>query len=607
MFLRRIFPKFRTFLLGERSVLCRSFAMQRCVVRCVPEEEKMTISYRLGEGQRNLLRAKTETLGGALSRIVFNTTKHLNKGKKKKKAKLEGANAESEDNAITAQLTFNKVKVEDDVPNSEAWQEGAILEIGEDRYVVSVNPPMVKSVVLPTSIMAGFPVFPRLELDFASRHDSSYSWYREDTSNPTPTTSTANSGDSKRKSNENIEQTNWIQASHDLIYTPVNSDIGSRLKFTCTPRHDGKEGVTMEMVTSCQVEAGPGFCPFEDRHMYTKKRTEKGCFRVVSYNILADVYAKTELSLTVLYPYCPPYALELDYRRQLLLKELVGYNADLLVLQETGKTLFTDALVPALDLSGMEGVFMGKGQQSEGEAVFYCKDKFRLLSQDDIIIGECLSSDPCCHDLQKWLSHSPAVLNKVASGSTVLQVVLLESVEDPSRRLCVANTHLYWHPRAPHIRLIQMAVCLKFLEKVVNSNSTQDSSVSLLLCGDLNSHPTSGLYQLLTSKAVPASHTDWFPADPQTTDDGKLELLEGVDLSHPFSLTSACGLPDYTNYVGGFQGTLDYIMIDTCQLAVNQTIPMPTHEEVTANTALPSIVFPSDHIAIIADIEWKKT
>ncbi|XP_078620221.1 2',5'-phosphodiesterase 12-like [Branchiostoma floridae x Branchiostoma japonicum] len=604
MFLRRISLRVCTFVLVERSVLCRSFAMQRCVVRCVPEEEKMTISYRLGEGQRNLLRAKTETLGGALSRIVFNTNKYLNKGKKKKKAKLEAANAESDSNAITAQLTFNRVKVDDDIPNSEAWQEGAILEIGEDRYVVNVNPPMVKSVVLPTSIMAGFPVFPRLDLDFASRQESSYTWYREDSSVPTPT---SNSGDSKRKSNEDDKQTNWVQASHDLIYTPVNSDIGSKLKFVCTPKCDGKEGVTMETVTTCQVEAGPGLCPFETRHLYTKKRAEKGCFRVVSYNILADVYAKTELSLTVLYPYCPPYALELDYRRQLLLKELVGYNADLLVLQETGKSLFNDALVPALDLSDMDGVYIGKGQQSEGEAIFYHRDKFRLLSQEDINVGECLSSDPSCHDLQKWLSHSPAVLNKVTSRSTVLQVVLLESIEDPSRRLCVANTHLYWHPRAPHVRLVQMAVCLKFLEKIVNSNSTQDSSVSLLLCGDLNSHPTSGLYELLTKQAVPASHTDWFPAEPQTTDDGKLELQEGVDLSHPFTLTSACGLPDYTNYVGGFQGTLDYIMIDTCQLAVNQTIPMPTHEEVTANTALPSIVFPSDHIAIIADVEWKKT
>jgi 2',5'-phosphodiesterase len=45
---------------------------------------------------------------------------------------------------------------------------------------------------------------------------------------------------------------------------------------------------------------------------------------VVSYNILADLYADSEVSRTQLYPYCPEYALSLDYRKQLILKELLG-------------------------------------------------------------------------------------------------------------------------------------------------------------------------------------------------------------------------------------------------------------------------------------------
>jgi hypothetical protein len=44
----------------------------------------------------------------------------------------------------------------------------------------------------------------------------------------------------------------------------------------------------------------------------------------VSYNILADLYADSEVSRTQLYPYCPPYALSIDYRKQLVLKELLG-------------------------------------------------------------------------------------------------------------------------------------------------------------------------------------------------------------------------------------------------------------------------------------------
>lgn len=71
--------------------------------------------------------------------------------------------------------------------------------------------------------------------------------------------------------------------------------------------------------------------------MYTVKGTEWPTVRVVSYNILADVYAQTDLSKKVLYPYCAPYALQLDYRQNLIKKELAGYNADIICLQEVDK------------------------------------------------------------------------------------------------------------------------------------------------------------------------------------------------------------------------------------------------------------------------------
>jgi 2',5'-phosphodiesterase len=44
----------------------------------------------------------------------------------------------------------------------------------------------------------------------------------------------------------------------------------------------------------------------------------------MSYNILADVFADTEYTRNELYPYCAPYALAIDYRKQLLLKEILG-------------------------------------------------------------------------------------------------------------------------------------------------------------------------------------------------------------------------------------------------------------------------------------------
>ena len=34
-------------------------------------------------------------------------------------------------------------------------------------------------------------------------------------------------------------------------------------------------------------------------------------------------------------------------------------------------------------------------------------------------------------------------------------------------------------------------------------------------------------------------------------------------------------------------------------------IPFPSEDELCAHTAIPNIVFPSDHIACVADLRWK--
>lgn len=133
------------------------------------------------------------------------------------------------------------------------------------------------------------------------------------------------------------QDSSWTEVSSERVHVPSNQDIGCRLKLRCTPKDGGRSGQVKELVSVGAVEAGPGVCTFDNRHAYTVKEAEWPVVRVVSYNILADVYAQTELSKTVLYPYCAPYALQLDYRQNLIKKELAGYNADIICLQEVDK------------------------------------------------------------------------------------------------------------------------------------------------------------------------------------------------------------------------------------------------------------------------------
>lgn len=391
--------------------------MERAVVRCVPSEPKLSLRFVLPDGSaRHMQRDQAEPLGRALARIATNAAKgHAKAAKKSKKARAEGSppGEAAAAAASPAVRLFSRdgEAVAEEVPNAAAWQDGAVLQIGEAQYRVERNPPALTELRLPRSLLAGFPVCPKVSAEFAAPQHCLFRWYREQ--RPAAGGEAAG-GDGPA----------WVEAAGaERVFTPSNALVGLRLKLRCTPG-DGAQryGPPREVESSGPVEAGPGACTFDSRHLYTKKVCGEGSIRAVSYNILADTYAQTEFSRTVLYPYCAPYALELDYRQNLLKKELAGYSADLICLQEVDKSVFVDSLAPALDAFGLEGLFKIKEKQHEGLATFYRRDKFSLLSQHDIAFSEVLLSDPLHKELCDKLAKYPLVQEKVLQRSSVLQV-----------------------------------------------------------------------------------------------------------------------------------------------------------------------------------------
>ena len=86
---------------------------------------------------------------------------------------------------------------------------------------------------------------------------------------------------------------------------------------------------------------------------------------------------------------------------------------------------------------------------------------------------------------------------------------------------------------------------------------------------------------------------------------GEDQFVPEMNFSHKFNLDSACGVLPYTNYTAGFKGHLDYVYYDKDSLEVTQVIPLPDDKDLEFHTAIPSLVFPSDHIAQICDLKWK--
>ena len=82
--------------------------------------------------------------------------------------------------------------------------------------------------------------------------------------------------------------------------------------------------------------------------------------------------------------------------------------------------------------------------------------------------------------------------------------------------------------------------------------------------------------------------------------------MPGIDLSHQLNVDSACGYPEYTNYVPSFKACIDYIFYEKDSLYVESVVPMPAHDIITAQgDGLPSQSFPSDHLPLVCDLTWK--
>lgn len=245
--------------------------MSKVSVRCVDSEENLhlTVEYaHPGGGGRvyNACRPKTENIGNSLARIGQNINKHLNKKKRKKD------NAVQEEVVLAIFQSDGVTRIAETTCAEDALCHGYVINIQDAMYTVDVNPPYCLAIVIPKSIMVGFPLFPKLDVEFCSLDDSQYIWekikYKE--------TDDGGAQVGKPKKPDPAKIIDRKEISRSLSYTPTNDDIGYRLAVTCTPRLGDREGKPATAESKFDVTVGPGLCPFETRHLYTQKETGPG-------------------------------------------------------------------------------------------------------------------------------------------------------------------------------------------------------------------------------------------------------------------------------------------------------------------------------------------
>ena len=293
----------------------------------------------------------------------------------------------------------------------------------------------------------------------------------------------------------------------------------------------------------------------------------------------------------------------------------------------------------------------------EGEAIFFNLSKYECIQTSWVSLKESIQNDLGCQELFQSLQKAPTVLRNVTKKHTILQLTVLKCLGLSDHYILVANTHLCYHPTEDHVRLLQAITCIRAIHKALQDFKATlqpcaiEPQIAVVFCGDFNSCPCIGAYEFITRGFLAKTHMDWTKykysilprcgcceVPPNESDyiinnhprrlsscDGEepeeKELEDGVipkmfrvvsddfnglDIQHDFHLVDTCSPLPYTNYTVGFKAVLDYIFVDSDLLTIKNVVQLPSHEEVAEHTALPSICFPSDHLALVCELKWKK-
>lgn len=248
-----------------------------------------------------------------------------------------------------------------------------LFSVLDQHFNVTLNAPLIYNFTLPNVIFCDTVVRPlRFTHVFVDQKRSEFMWYR--------------SKDKKV----------WHLVDHGWEHKVSKRDLGFYLKVVCKPANLFSTGADIEAISKFPVYTFPEIpkCPFEDRQQHTASflsgkrqyytictlfKTNLNFFslRVMTYNVLSDRYCNRDDA----FDYCSPQYLTIGYRKRLVIKELLGYKADIMCLQEVDESIFRKLYSKKLREVGYRYMFNRKGNSSsEGLALMHRSSRFEYAN-----------------------------------------------------------------------------------------------------------------------------------------------------------------------------------------------------------------------------------
>ncbi|KAI8046343.1 hypothetical protein M5D96_002545 [Drosophila gunungcola] len=354
-------------------------------------------------------------------------------------------------------------------------------------------------------------------------------------------------------------------------------------------------------------------------------KTRPACiFTVMCYNVLCDKYATRQM-----YGYCPSWALCWEYRKKSIIDEIRHYAADIISLQEIETEQFYHFFLPELKNDGYEGIFSPKSRAKtmselerkyvDGCAIFFRASKFTLIKESLIEFNQLAMANA---------EGSDNMLNRVMPKDNIGLAALLKVKENAwepmsevtqiSQPLLVCTAHIHWDPEFCDVKLIQTMMLSNELKTIIDEAShsfrpghkNDSNAVQLLLCGDFNSLPDSGVVEFLGKGRVNMDHLDF-------KDMGYKSCLQRLlsndtnEFTHSFKLASAYSedIMPHTNYTFDFKGIIDYIFYTKTGMVPLGLLGPVSNDWLRENKVVgcPHPHIPSDHFPLLVELELMHT
>jgi len=425
--------------------------------------------------------------------------------------------------------------------------------------------------------------------------------------------------------------------------TRTKKVISTDLKFIPGPEFADKE-IQLELSASKEsglkagtVSAKTKVIAWNPNDVFAENRLKnfpksEDNIRIISFNTLAPKFCRRSVFCEVAYPYCTQEDLEWSTRYPLIAKEVNTLSPDIACFQEVQMSTYQDGdwndLFPAseyhmtLKAKKTENAI---GLAQEGCVMAIKKSRFEVIKRYDFCITEEILNDGIYgSDDWKQKPWGPQVEEILKRLGQIAQICVAKEKRS-GRMFVISNTHLFFHPKADHIRLLQVSKMAEKMKKIID-----ETGAIPIMCGDFNSKPSSCGYRYLTGEDIPANDSIWeeacwyewgqktkveedaeneqVPSTKEEEEDNDSEKKrqkregDGYGFKSPLDLKDSNPGVEWTNVICGFNGCLDYILVDK-SIEVKQTLDIPPLEEITSQyMGLPCRAYGSDHLAIATDI-----